>query len=92
MFGLINLIPLPIRLAIGAAVFAAVVGGFFAWRAHQRQIGWDNALKKVEQRNEEARKAAKEVQRTVDECFDQNGWYWDIVTGKCEKETMEPTK
>lgn len=39
MAALLALVPLPWKLASGALVFLAIIGGYFGWQHHQRSIG-----------------------------------------------------
>jgi hypothetical protein len=72
----------PIKLIIIGAAIIAALGAFAAYRQSLINAGWDKALHKVEQQNERAREAARDVQRTVDECY-ESGRLWDTIAGTC---------
>jgi hypothetical protein len=74
----------PVKIALVFIIISVVSGGFLAYRRSLINEGWDRALQKVEQKNEEARKAAGEAQRGVDACYDGGG-LWDTLTGECSR-------
>ena len=75
-------------LAAVAVLAIVIVYNINAQRLIQK--GFDRALKAVEAQNQAAKEAAGKVQKKVDDCYNRDGWAWNVVTGKCEEEAATP--
>lgn len=88
---MLNLIPGGlIGKGIAALIAISVILGAYAgWRSHLIHVGQQQALDAVKEQNAIAKRAADKVEKTVDECFNTEGYVWSVITGKCEPETVE---
>jgi hypothetical protein len=79
----------PLRLMIYAGLALAVITAGVTIRNHYVNVGWDTALEAVKKQDTNAKAAASQVQRTVDDCYNENGT-WSVITGSCTLEGAKP--
>ena len=70
------------RLAMYAAIVAAVVTGALVIRHHYVSLGYHKALADVKKQDDRAVEAATKVEKKTAVCTDQNG-YWDVLSQRC---------
>lgn len=70
------------RLAMYAAIVAAVVTGALVIRHHYVSLGYHKALADVKKQDDRAVEAATKVEKKTAICTDQNG-YWDVLSQRC---------
>lgn len=70
------------RLAMYAAIVAAVVTGALVIRHHYVSLGYHKALADVKKQDDSAVEAATKVEKKTAVCTDQNG-YWDVLSQRC---------
>ena len=70
------------RLAMYAAIVAAVVTGALVIRHHYVSLGYHKALADVKKQDDRAVEAATKVEKKTAVCTDQNG-YWDVLSQSC---------
>ena len=68
-------------ILIGLATIA-VVGALLVYRQSLINAGFDKALATVEKQDEAAAKAARNIRRSVDQCYDDGG-VWSTISGEC---------
>lgn len=78
----------PLRLAIYAVVFVAVVVGALTIRQHYVNEGWRKHAAAVEKQDNRAIAANREVEKKANECSDTNG-FWDVITQGCKLQEGE---
>ena len=71
-----------LRLAMYAAIVAAVVTGALVIRHHYVSLGYHKALADVKKQDDRAVEAATKVEKKTAVCTDQNG-YWDVLSQRC---------
>lgn len=76
------------RLAMYAAIVAAVVTGALVIRHHYVSLGYHKALADVKKQDDRAVEAATKVEKKTAVCTDQNG-YWDTITQRCRLESED---
>ena len=70
------------RLAMYAAIVAAVVTGALVIHHHYVSLGYHKALADVKKQDDRAVEAATKVEKKTAVCTDQNG-YWDVLSQRC---------
>lgn len=78
----------PLRLAIYAAVFVAVVIGALTIRQHYVNEGWRKHAAAVEKQDGRAIETNREVEKMANKCSDTNG-FWDVITQGCKLQEEE---
>ncbi len=71
-----------LRLAMYAAIVAAVMTGALVIRHHYVSLGYHKALADVKKQDDRAVEAATKVEKKTAVCTDQNG-YWDVLSQRC---------
>lgn len=78
------------QLIAVSGIVLTLLGGYRIWRHGVWAEGRDAAIAAVKVQDARAVKAANDVIRTSDECFAREGWWWNVITGKCEEEIVQP--
>ncbi len=76
------------RLAVYAAVTAAIAAGAVTIRQHYINKGYKSAIEAVKKQDQQAVDAATKVEQKATACTERNG-YWDVITQGCKLEDAE---
>lgn len=76
------------RLAVYAAVTAAIAAGAVTIRQHYINKGYKSAIEAVKKQDQQAVDAATKVEQKATACTELNG-YWDVITQGCKLEDAE---
>lgn len=71
------------KLIASTVLVVGLIGGYFVWQTHERNLGYAHAVADIRAANVTSEGVANGGQASVESCFTAGGT-WDRDTGTCK--------